>query len=626
MAQKRILIATADPRALADYSRALETQWTVKLATSPDAAFAEMAAQPCDVLVADSDLPGAKQGVQLLDRIHAEFPKTIRLLLAAETDMEHRIADITGSHLILPKPCAPEALKNAIERALTIDLWLANDRLRELVARLRTFPIVPSLYLEIISALKSPNTTTIEIGAIIAKDMAMMTKLLQVTNSACFGVPRKISDPVEAVGILGFETVKSMVVTLKLLSQYDKVKPVYFSIDRLWRHSTEVARVSRRIALLRTDDPALAESAFTAGLMHDLGKLVLASNFDEQYNGAQALARQQRLPLWDVEKQIFGASHAEIGAYLLGLWGMPLDLVEAAALHHNPSRCLTKHFNPLTAVHIANAFFYEARPDKDGLVAPEIDEAHLAELGLSGQLQDWREIILAEESGDTAFSTRSSETAVFKKPAAAPAKPAPTAPRPARPSLFTIPRRQWIYAGMAVIIFLLAFLLGSQALMRLAVMSAVHGQSDPPKSATVVAIATPTIRNSAEPSPQDTNPQSHEAQPTQTYQSDPTDPTESGQIRNPQSLRAGGRSGSEATIRNSPPAPPPPPPPSAKELAFAKLQLQSILYSPTTATAVISGTRVRSGDKLPAGATVVEIGPSSVTLEFENERKILALK
>jgi hypothetical protein len=162
--------------------------------------------------------------------------------------------------------------------------------------------------------------------------------------------------------------------------------------------------------------------------------------------------------------------------------------------------------------------------------------------------------------------------------------------------------------------------------MRLAVMSAVHGQSDPPKSATVVAIATPTIRNSAEPSPQDTNPQSHEAQPTQTYQSDPTDPTESGQIRNPQSLRAGGRSGSEATIRNSPPAPPPPPPPSAKELAFAKLQLQSILYSPTTATAVISGTRVRSGDKLPAGATVVEIGPSSVTLEFENERKILALK
>ena len=102
-----------------------------------------------------------------------------------------------------------------------------------------------------INALKSPHTTTNEVGAIIAKDMAMMTKLLQVTNSACFGLPRKISDPVEAVGILGFETVKSMVMTLKLLSQYDKVKPVYFSIDRLWRHSTEVARISRRIAFCK---------------------------------------------------------------------------------------------------------------------------------------------------------------------------------------------------------------------------------------------------------------------------------------------------------------------------------------------------------------------------------------
>ena len=165
------------------------------------------------------------------------------------------MAEVQGSHLILTKPCDNATLKSAIERALAIDVWLANDSLRELVARLRTFPIVPSLYLEVISALKSPHVTTAEVGAIIAKDMAMMTKLLQVTNSACFGLPRKISDPVEAVGILGFETVKSMVMTLKLLSQYDKVKPVYFSIDRLWRHSTEVARISRRLAFSRRTIP-----------------------------------------------------------------------------------------------------------------------------------------------------------------------------------------------------------------------------------------------------------------------------------------------------------------------------------------------------------------------------------
>jgi putative nucleotidyltransferase with HDIG domain len=619
MAKKRILIANADPQALAEYGRALEEEWTVKLATGPAAALAEMALQPCDVLVADCALTGMDGGIQLLDRIRAEHPKTIRLLLAGEMDKEHRMADMAGSHLILTKPCEAQTLKSAIERALAIDLWLVNDRLRALVARLRTFPIVPSLYLEVTNALKSPQTTTSEVGAIIAKDMAMMTKLLQVTNSACFGVPRKISDPVEAVGILGFETVKSMVVTLKLLNQYDKVKPVYFSIDRLWRHSTEVARISRRLALTQTDDPALAESAFTAGLMHDLGKLVLAANFDEQYSGAQALARQQRLPLWEVEKQIFGGSHAEIGAYLLGLWGMPLELVEAAALHHNPSRCLTKRFNPLTAVHLANALVYEARPDKDGMVAPQIDEAHLAELGLSGQLQLWREMVLTQDLGDTGFFPRSGDTGVFKKPGAtavkpapAPAKPAP-APVPARSvraPVFSLSRQQRVCAGMAIILFLLTFLLASQALMRLAVASAV--QSDRGNAARrpipVAALAPPA--SPAAPLP------------VATPAADPVIPDP---IRNPQSAIRNADESSSETPETSPPAAAPAPP-TPKERAFGQLQLQSIFYSQSNPSAVISGTRVRPLDRLPAGAMVVEIGPSSVTLEFDNERKVLALR
>jgi HD-like signal output (HDOD) protein/CheY-like chemotaxis protein len=612
MANKCILIADADPSALAEYGRALEKEWTIKLATSPEAALAEMAIQPCDVLVADCTLPKASDGIELLDRIHTDYPKTIRLLLAGETDNEHRMADVTGSHLILPKPCDPATLKSAIERALTIDLWLANDSLRELVARLRTFPIVPSLYLEIINALKSPHTTTVEIGAIIAKDMAMMTKLLQVTNSACFGVPRKISDPVEAVGILGFETVKSMVVTLKLLSQYDKVKPVYFSIDRLWRHSTEVARISRRLALMYSDDPVLAESAFTAGLMHDLGKLVLASNFDEQYSGAQALARQQHIPLWNVEKQIFGASHAEIGAYLLGLWGMPLDLVEAAALHHNPSRCLTKHFNPLAAVHLANALYYEAKPDKEGLVAPVIDEAHLAELGLAGQLPLWREIILTQDLGETGVLNRSADTGLFKKSGATGVKaasrpartpPAPPAPRSAPLSNFAFPRQQWVFAGIAVVVFLTAFLVGGQILMRLAVASAV-------KSDRVTAANKPITVAAPLPAPAPTPP-----------------PETSPPIRNNppgEPLAAA----PETSNSVAPPAETPaaPPPPTAKELAFANLQLQSIFYSQNNPSAVISGTRVHPQDRLPGGAVVMEIGPSSVTLEYDNEHKVLAPK
>ena len=155
MSNKRILVANADPHRLAEYGRALEQEWTVKLVAGPEAALAEMAVRPCDVLVADCALPGANQGVELLDRVHADYPKTIRILLAGELDKEQRMADVKGSHLILTKPCDPETLRSAIQRALAIDLWLANDRLRELVSRLRTFPIVPSLYLEVTNALKT---------------------------------------------------------------------------------------------------------------------------------------------------------------------------------------------------------------------------------------------------------------------------------------------------------------------------------------------------------------------------------------------------------------------------------------------------------------------------------------
>jgi HD-like signal output (HDOD) protein len=635
MANKRILIANADPLMLAEYGRGMGSDWTVKLVAGAGAALTEMAVQPFDVVVADHALPEPNKGVELLDHIHTEYPKTIRILLTGQMNSDNRIADVEGSHLILTKPCEPATLKSAIERALSIDLWLANDGLRELVARLRTFPIVPSLYLEVINALKSPQVSTSEVGAIIAKDMAMMTKLLQVTNSACFGLPRKISDPAEAVSILGFETVKSMVITLKLLNQYDKVKPVYFSIDRLWRHSTEVARISRRLVLTLQDDPVVAESAFTAGLMHDLGKLVLASNFDEQYSGAQSLARRQHLPLWEVEKQIFGASHGEIGAYLLGLWGMPLDLVEAAALHHTPGRCLAKHFTPLTTVHVANALYYEIKPDKDGFIPPQVDEDYLEDLGLGGQLKRWREIVLAPDFGAAENRARPRETGPIRKAAAAVAKPEVRAAKPAPappPEPFAAgpsrKRQRWVHAGMAVAVFLCTFLLGTEALLRMMLAPPpppTRATPAKPPANTAAAAAVPAAPTAPAKPPEP--PPAKAEEPAGPVREVSATDAKTGTPAAPAAPVAASLT-LPAIARMLPPSPPPAAPvaPTAKDLAFAELQLQSIFYSKSNPSAVISGRRVRPQERLPAGAMVVAITPTSVTLEFESERKVLALK
>jgi HD-like signal output (HDOD) protein/CheY-like chemotaxis protein len=602
MSDKRILIAVADSEAREELRQAFGEHWQVTLAASGTAALAEMEKQPCDVLVADLDLPEL-DGAELLNQTRKKYPNSVLFILAAEADKERVMKNVLGAHQFLTKPCDKATLKNAIERALALDTWIANNKMRELVARIRTFPTVPSLYLEVLTALRSPSSTTDQIGAIIAKDMAMMTKLLQVLNSACFGLPRRITDPAEAVGILGFEAVKSMVMTIKLLNQYDKIKPVYFSIDRLWRHSTEVARTAKQLVQIQTDDSAMADTAFTAGLMHDLGKIVLAANFDEQYRGAQSLARKQRLPFCEVEREFFGASHGEIGAYLLGLWGMPLDLLEVAALHHQPSRSINKGFTVLTAVHVANAFEYELNPEKEGAIVSKVDEAYLAEIGMSDRLSVWRDVVFRRDSVKSETKRKpevKAKTEEKAKPAASatfqvittPLPSSETKPNPVESPvvpavvekvwLFT--PKQWAFAGVgtAFVVLLLAWL----------VTSTLTSGSDKLNS------EQPVVARARETAPG----------PDQTaVTGKPSD----GNPDNTQAVVA------TTVAASAQPVP--------QELAFADLKLQGIFYSKSHPTAILNGQMVHPKDHL-VGALVVDIGPSSVTLEYKNQRKVLVLK
>lgn len=596
MSEKRILLADADSDALEEFRRILSQQWTVATVTGGEAAIDEMKKLPCDVVVADLDLPEI-DGAKLLNRIRKEYPKTILFILATDADKERVMKNVLGAHQFLTKPCDPATLKNAIERAMALDVWVASSKMRELVARVRTFPTVPSLYFEILSALRSPNATTEQIGAIISKDMAMTTKLMQVLNSAYFGLSRKITDPVEAVGILGFDAVKSMVMTLKLLSQYDKVKPVYFSIDRLWRHSTQVGRTAKQLTLLYTNDRAMGETSFTAGLMHDLGKIVLAANFDEQYRGVQSLAIKQQLPLWEVEKEIFGANHGEIGAYLLGLWGMPLDLLEAAALHHNPAQNLTKGFTPLTAVHVANALEYEANPEKEGISA-KVDEAYLAELGVLDRLDSWRNAFYKRE-GKPEPKARAGESSAAKASAPKPVtmavptalKPAAPAPKLPAPAVKQAPgsglkKKQLAFAGVGVCALFLV-IWGMSAMFSHQTEKGLAGPA-----ATQASTETPLIVHARSPETPVVTP---DASTTQSN-----------------------APASEPTPVVAVKAPP-------KEPSFSDLKLQGIFYSSSKPSAIISGKMVHANDRV-GGALVVEINRSTVTLDYQNQRKTLVLK
>jgi putative nucleotidyltransferase with HDIG domain len=323
---------------------------------------------------------------------------------------------VLGSNHFLSKPCEPETVKKAIERAITLDQWLNNESMKSLVMKIRTFPSIPSLYFEVLTELRSSDASAERVGEIISKDLAMSTKVLQVLNSAYYAIPRQITDPTEAVNMLGFEMVKSLVLCIQVFAQFDKVKPVYFSIDKLWRHSTDVAQAARQIARFENLGAEFGDEVYTAGLLHDIGKLVLVSNFSEHYGQVLERAAKDKVPLCDVEKETFGASHAQIGAYLIGLWGMPLSMAEAACFHHGPKRLGTTAINVVALVHAANAILTETSSDDSTL-----DEVFLERSGFGGRAMAWRGLIRAKAD------SRPSETVSSKNAQAqAPRSSVPT--------------------------------------------------------------------------------------------------------------------------------------------------------------------------------------------------------
>ena len=234
-----------------------------------------------------------------------------------------------------------------------------------------------------------------QIGEIISHDIGMTSKILQLVNSAFFGLPQPISSPGDAVMYLGLSTVRALVLSLQVFSQFKNPQLAGFSLEALANHCWTTAVLARRIARAESGDTKMMDQCFLAGLLHDIGRIILADGLPEQYARVWHEAREKHLPVWQAEQSEFGATHADVGAYLLGLWGLPNPVVEAVALQHSPALCVTTGFSPLAAVHVASAFAHEKEGSPTELIHIEMD--YLTKLGLADRIADWREVCFSEE-------------------------------------------------------------------------------------------------------------------------------------------------------------------------------------------------------------------------------------
>jgi len=156
----------------------------------------------------------------------------------------------------------------------------------------------------------------------------------------------------------------------------------------------ETGMIAREIAKAEQVATSIVEQSYTAGLLHDVGRLVFASNLCERYTAVVKASQENGTSVWEEERQKLGATHAEVGAYLLGLWGLSDSIVEAVAFHHRPSDCVERRFSPLTAVHVAKALQEELSQTGDG--PSHIDSMYLNTLHLTDRLPYWREVAAAQ--------------------------------------------------------------------------------------------------------------------------------------------------------------------------------------------------------------------------------------
>ena len=369
--------------------RPLRLEWDMHFLEGGQKALEFMAAHAVDIIISDMIMPGM-DGAQLLSEVLKRHPQTVRIILSGHSEREAVLRLVGPAHQYLSKPCDADELRRAITRAFALRDLLGNQRLKQLTTRIKYLPTLPAMQNQLTEELRQDSPSMERIGEIISRDIGMTAKILQLVNSAFFGLAQPVSSPTEAVVYLGVNTVRSLVLSMEIFSQYDQKVCPSFSLEVLAHHSWTTGVMARRLAQLERQELKVLDQCFLAGLLHDIGQLILAFGLHEEYSAVIAQAKKQNVPVGLVEQEFFGVTHADVGAYLLALWGLPNPIIEAVAMHHQPAQCRAPSFSPAIAVHVADVFAHQFSGTNTEVPPPQLDLAHLTQLGFAGRLETWQ--------------------------------------------------------------------------------------------------------------------------------------------------------------------------------------------------------------------------------------------
>jgi HD-like signal output (HDOD) protein len=368
---------------LRDMLRKQRKHWQMAFALGGQAAIEELKKAPFDVVVSDMRMPGI-DGATLLSHVKEHYPASARIILSGHAEREAVVRALPVAHQFLSKPCDAGLLKIVVERACELQTLLQNENIRQVIGKLDKLPSVPKTYWELTEAAARHDVVVDDLAGIVERDPAMTVKVLQLVNSGYFGLPQRITSIRHAAGYLGTELLKALALTAHAFGTTEVPTIEGFSLEQLQRRSLQCARLAKKIATTVAD----ANDAFTAAMVLDIGQIVLSVGVPEVFTKALQAARKEKRPVHLFEREMLGVTHAEVGAYLLGFWGLPLSIVEAVAYHHSPGLLAEGPSRVLGAVHIADALISEHA--KGGAAPSEmLDLDFVTRAGFSERLDDF---------------------------------------------------------------------------------------------------------------------------------------------------------------------------------------------------------------------------------------------
>ncbi len=346
-----------------------------------------------NVLIVDLMLKN-QDSFALMKEIKYEYPSIVRIFFTDLSDKDFILQGMDVAHQVIKKDFRPNFFLKIVNSAVRNLSLLEKDGMQKIINKLDTIPIIPEVYMKLLNQFQIPNVPIKTIGDLIAKDISLTTKVLQIANSAMLAHKGEITTPNQAAIFLGLNTLRALILYVEVFFNNSYKQVDDFSVKRLELHSREVAKNAIKIMEFEGRED-LIDAVYVSGLLHDFGQLVILNSFKDDYAPILDKSKDENIPLWKIEKESLDVDHAEVAAYLLGIWGLPDDIVEAVLYHHEPSKFMNKDFCVLSAVHFANAFVHSENAESYEDIE-DLDIEYYHTIGKFTHLADWFDYLKEE--------------------------------------------------------------------------------------------------------------------------------------------------------------------------------------------------------------------------------------